>query len=163
MLKPAILFKDEIQKKFAEIMYSEDAFYYNGYAHCNLPIKIEPDECLYQWAICDDDKVVGYMSYRINMYTDSVDRFGLISFDKGNPVVVSDALYRIQQLVKKYRRIEWHCVSGNPAAKVYDKLCKRYNGYKATMHECTRDNDGNFRDSYIYEIFRKGVSNNVSE
>lgn len=163
MLKPAILFKDEIQRKFAEIMYSEDAFYYNGYAHCNLPIKIEPDECLYQWAICDNDEVVGYMSYRINMYTDSVDRFGLISFDKGNPVVVSDALYQIQQLIKKHRRIEWHCVGGNPAARVYDSICERYNGYKATLHECTRDNDGNFRDSYIYEIFRKGVTDNDSE
>lgn len=163
MLKPAILFKDEIQKKFAEIMYLDDAFYYNGYAHCNLPIKIEPDECLYQLAICDNDEVVGYVSYRINMYTDSVDRFGLISFDKGNSTVVKDVLYLIQQLVKKYRRIEWHCVGGNPAARVYDSICERYNGYKATLHKCVRDNDGNFRDSYIYEIFRKGASDNDSE
>ena len=31
MLKPAILFKDELERKFEEQMYTQDFFYYTGF------------------------------------------------------------------------------------------------------------------------------------
>ena len=161
MLKPAILYKDIIEKKFAELMYTKESFYYHGYQHCNVVPVIKPEDCYYMYAIIDDtkegeDAVVGYLTYYINLYTDSVDRFGLISFDKGNCTVTLDTFGLLQELVKKHRRVEWNCVGGNPVARVYDKFCKKYNGYKSVHHKCTKDNEGNYLDSYTYEILDHG-------
>ena len=161
MLKPAILYKDIIEKKFAELMYTKSAFYYMGYPHANVLPQIKVDECYYLYAIIDESKrgedaVVGYLTYFINLYTDSVERFGLISFDKGNYTVTFDTFALLRELVKKHRRVEWHCVGGNPAAKTYDKFCERYHGYKSVHHKCTKDADGNYLDSYTYEILDHG-------
>ena len=101
MLKPAILYKTQIEQKFAELMYTEDAFLYNGYSHsCVLP-EIKPEEGYYQWAILDGETVVGYLTYFINGYSDSVERFGLISFDKGNLTVTLDTFTELKRLVKE--------------------------------------------------------------
>lgn len=157
MLKPAILYKTQIEQKFAELMYTEDAFLYNGYSHsCVLP-EIKPEEGYYQWAILDGETVVGYLTYFINGYSDSVERFGLISFDKGNLTVTLDTFTELKRLVKEHRRVEWGCVGGNPAESAYDKFCAKYNGYKSIRHKCIRDNLGNFRDSYTYEILREMI------
>lgn len=157
MLKPAILYKEEIERKFAEIMYTEDAYYYMGYSHANILPEIKPGEGYYQYAVLDGNEVVGFLSYYINNYNDSAERFGMISFKKGNLTLTFDAYWLIKDVIKKYRRVEWHCVGGNPVAKVYDKLCEKYNGYKSVHHKCTKDLNGNYRDSYTYEILNHGL------
>ena len=152
MLKPAILYKDIIERKAYEIMYTDDYFYYIGYAHSCVPIEVKPQEGVYQWAICDEDNIIGFISYCLNAYTNSVDRFGLISFDKGNSVLASDVIQLLEKLISEHRRIEWRCIEGNPVSKAYDHFCKRHNGYKAILHKCVIDDFGKYRDTYIYEI-----------
>lgn len=153
MLKPAILFKEEIESKFAEIMYTRDAFFYNGYCHACEPLQVDSDECAYRYAVVDkDDNVIGFFSYSYNWYTDSIERFGLISFDKNNVTVVADVLQEMRRLVKTYRRIEWQCVGSNPVNKVYERFCKKYNGHITVHHKCVREINGEFVDSITYEI-----------
>jgi hypothetical protein len=154
MLKPAILYKDQIESQFLELVYSDDYFYYNGYAHESELPKICLDTGLYQFAILDGDDVVGFISYRIDIPTDCIHRFGLISFRKENLVVVADALHELKRLIKNHRRIEWYCVSSNPASKLYDKICEHYNGNKLTLHQATCTPNGEIIDCYIYEILR---------
>lgn len=164
MLKPAILYKEELEKKFAELLYTEDYFYYNGYAHCNDLPTIKPEDSYYQYAIIDKDKVVGYLTYYVNMWSDSAERFGMISFNKGNLTVTMDVYAIIKELIKKHRRIEWRCIEGNPVNRIYKKIVEKYNGYISTAHKCCVDNDGNYRDSYTYEILKeRAISNEVSK
>jgi hypothetical protein len=160
MLKPAILYKEELEKKFAELLYTQDYFYYNGYAHCNDLPTIKTEDCYYQYAILDGDKLVGYLTYYVNMWSDSVERFGLISFEKGNLTVSADVFSKIKEMVRRYRRVEWRCIEGNPVNKVYRKLIERYNGYISTAHKCCVDNDGNYLDNYIYEILKERIDSN---
>ena len=125
MLKPAILYKQELEKLFAEKIYTEDFFYYVGYPqYFEIPeIKVREND--YQWAILDDDKVIGYFAYRIELYTDSVYSFGLISFDKGNIKLARDVYNKLTELVVKHHRVEWRIIGGNPAARAYSRFCKK--------------------------------------
>ena len=156
MLKPAILYEKELTELFKTILYTDDYFYYCGYGHCHSIPEFKVCDNYYNLAIVDDDNdhVVGYLSYYIDSGTDGVERFGLISFDKGNMTVISDTKKRFEELVKTHKRVEWRCVEGNPVLPVYDKMVQRYNGYKHTLHKATLANDGTIRDCYIYEIVK---------
>ena len=50
MLKPALLYTQEITRKFAEHLYTTDYFYYCGYPCGNSLPKIEEKDDLYQYA-----------------------------------------------------------------------------------------------------------------
>ena len=91
MLKPALLYAQEITRKFTEHLYTTDYFYYCGYCCGSSLPKIEENDDLYQFAIVDsDDNVIGFLTYRISDYSDTVQSFGLFSFDKGNPLLGRD-------------------------------------------------------------------------
>ena len=161
MLKPAVLYKEELERKFAECLYSEEYFLYAGYATCNELPKIEAKDNSYQWAAVDGEGVVGYFAYQIQPETDTALNFGLYSFDKGNPVVGLDVYGKMKELILGHRRIEWRMIGGNPAKTAYDKLCGRYGGNCVRLHQVTRDAAGVWRDEYIYEIWRGGESGMV--
>lgn len=82
--------------------------------------------CLYQYAIVDKEKVIGFLTYRIDIYSNNVYNFGLYSFDKGNYIIGKDLFTKMEELVKKYHRLEWKMIAGNPVKKHYDKFCKKY-------------------------------------
>lgn len=156
MLKPALLYKDELEEKFAEVMYNDDYFLYMGYAHGHELPKIEPQDNVYQWAIVNrQDKVIGWFAYRIDSHNDCVYHFGLYSFDRGNPIIGKDVFEKMEELVMTHRRIEWRVIGGNPVIRHYDKFCERFLGNKLTMHSVTKDHNGVYRDEHLYEIMRE--------
>lgn len=156
MLKPAILYKSEIEKLFAEVMYSDDYFYYMGYAHGHVLPEVKPTDNIYQWAIVNKaNEVIGWFAYRIDQETDSVYNFGLYSFDKGNVLIGKDVFEKMEELIARYRRVEWRVIEGNPVIRSYDKLCEKHNGNKVTFHKITKGPDGTYRNEYIYEILSK--------
>lgn len=160
MLKPALLYTNEITRKFTEHLYTTDYFYYCGYYCGNSLPKIEEEEDLYQYAIVDStDNVIGFLRYRVNDYNDTVQDFGLFSFDKGNPILGIDVFHKLEQLIKNHHRVEWRVVGNNPVKRHYDKYCKRHNGYIHHFHETTKDKKGNYIDSYLYEIINRRCFN----
>lgn len=163
MLKPAILFKDELEKKFAAEIYTDKYFYYCGYGYdFELPtIKAQSEH--YQWAITEPidnftDRVIGYLAYRINPTTDNVYNFGLYSFDEGNQTVIRDTFEKLEELVKDHHRIEWRVIEGNHAKRGYDAFCDKHNGNCVCLHDVTKDLKGEYRNEYIYEIRGKITS-----
>ena len=158
MLIPTITRQDDIISAFRRLLYSNELFYYTGYPACNeLPV-INCETGIYQYAIVDsDDKLIGFFQYHINLVMDTVDRFGLISFDIGNITVTLDAMQKMQELIRDHRRVTWNCIEGNPVSRVYDRICSHYNGYKSIMHKCTRNDNGEYLDSYVYEILNGGI------
>jgi hypothetical protein len=153
MLVPAILYKDKIEKEFAKVLYTEDYFYYSGYCYCNSLPEIRAEDCLYQFAMIDSGKnLVGYLAYRVDITSNSVNSFGLYSFDRGNPIVEKDLFKKMEELVSKYHRVEWRMIGGNPVQKHYDEFCKRHGGNCVVLHDVCKDDSGNYHDEYIYEI-----------
>ena len=155
MLVPAILYKDEIRKSFLKYIYSDDMIKYTGYLGYSTPeIAEENDGSLYQYAIVDNDRLIGYFTYQIDWYTSCAHCFGLFSFDKGNRIIGLDVYGALQKIINGYHihRIEWRMVGGNPVEKHYDKFCKRYNGRKFVLTDAIKDRNGEYHDDVIYEI-----------
>lgn len=157
MLKPAILYKDIIEEKFAEQLYSDDFFYYSGYGACNSLPEIKAEDNRYQWAIVSEgtDEVIGYFAYYIDYGTDTVSNFGLYSFKRTGFLIGRDVLNKMEELIKEHRRIEWRMIGGNPVKRSYDKLCEMYHGNCVHLHDVTQDAHGGWHDEYIYEIVHK--------
>ena len=156
MLKPALLYKDILEKKFIEYFYTDEYFFYSGCSTCREPqIIIHQDNC-YQWAIVNNkEQVIGYLSYTIQVETDTVFNFGLYSFDKGNIIIGKDVFEKMEELIKDHRRIEWRMLAGNPAKRSYDRFCKKHNGNYVHLHKVCKDTHGIYHDEYIYEIVKE--------
>ena len=160
MLQPAVLYADEIKKEFAKRFYTEEMYYYVGWAHCQTELlthdTLAKCENKYCYASVDmsgeTPKLIGYIDYQIEPETNCACKFGIISFDKGNPTFGVDVFNTIKKLIHQVHRIEWRMVGGNPVKKHYDKLCEMFNGNIVCLHDTAKDNNGNYRDSYIYEI-----------
>ena len=154
MLVPAILYKDEIIKCMQKYFYTDDMMYATGCMENWVPNIVEsPEEGCYQWAMVDsNDKLIGFLVYRVDFYVSKAYNFGLFSFDRGNVLVGKDVYTKLEELVNTYHRVEWRAVSGNPACRGYDNFIKRHNGNKHILKDCIKDRNGNYHDDIIYEI-----------
>lgn len=161
MLTPAILYKNQIEKEFQKLYYTEDMFYYTGCLAQWYPnIKDIPGDGDFDYAIVNNvSKLIGYLSYKADYYCSKVYNFGLVSFDRGNPIICNDLYKKLEELVSRFHRIEWRMVGGNPVEKHYDKFCKLHNGKKHILKDSIRDKSGNYHDDVIYEIVKDGELN----
>lgn len=115
-------------------------------------ISDNPDEGRFDFAIVSNNKLIGYLSYQVDYYVSKAYNFGLMSFDRGNPVVGKDVFEKLEELASTLHRVEWRMVGGNPAERGYDKFCRKHNGSKHVLKDSIRDATGNYCDDVIYEI-----------
>ena len=155
MLVPAILYKEEIIKEFQKLYYTDDMLFETGCLEQWCPnISDMPKEGRFDYAITNKNKLIGYLSYQIDYYTSKAYNFGLMSFDRGNPIIGKDLFEKLKELVSTMHRVEWRMVGGNPVEKHYDKFCKKYNGNKHILKDSIKDKNGKYRDDIIYEIVK---------
>ena len=162
MLVPAILYKYEIQAKFEKHFYTDSMIYYNGCLESGVPnIEEGNDGYDYQYAIVDNDKLIGYFSYRIDWYSSSANCFGLFSFDKNNKVIGLDVYRELKKIISDYHihRLEWRMIGGNPVEKHYDRFCEKYHGKKFVLTDAIKDRYGKYHNDIIYEIIFKNRNN----
>lgn len=165
MLVPALLYKEELEKRFTEMMYDNRMFYYAGYAHCHEIPKISSTDYNYQYAsirpntvteskkLNGEYEVIGYLAYRVDSVIDTVHNFGLVGFcDKLNTTFAKDLMEKMEELCAMYHRVEWRMIGGNPVQRTYDKFCKKHGGNSVILHDAAKDEDGNYHDEIIYEI-----------
>ena len=150
MLKPAILFKQELSNKFKQYYYTDDMMFETGCLNnWNPDIHENPNSETYQYAIVNkDNKIIGYLAYCIDWYSSRAYGFGLFSFERGNSIVGFDLFNEMEKLIHDYKlhRVEWRMVGGNPVEKHYDKFCKLHNGKKHILKDSIRDKNGNIVD-----------------
>lgn len=159
MLIPAILKKNDILESFKRYYYSDDMMYETGCLGNWIPnIQEETESGRFQYAIVDtNDKLIGYLDYSIDWYSSCAHRFGLFSFDRGNPIIGKDLFEEMDKLINQYKlhRIEWRMIGGNPVERGYDRFCKRFNGTKHILKDVVKDRHGNYHDDIIYEIINE--------
>lgn len=156
MLKPAILYKEEIEREIRKRYYTDAMFYASASLDNYTPdIKDNSSEGLFQYAILDTDKIIGYIGYHIDYYVSRAYSFLIFSFadTPEEKYRFGKAVYEIiDGLTHQFHSIEWRAVQGNPACRAYDKIVKRHNGHKLVLRDSNRDKYGNYHDDYIYEI-----------
>ncbi len=163
MIVPAIVYKDEIEKWSDLHRYSESMFLYNGSPQqARINVLTDDTEGRYQWAIIDRDaKLVGYISYNIDYFSSCAYSFGLVAFTDDHRSLALGILSAIKHLKHlNLHRIEWRCISDNPAKakylKIIEQLHRKYN--QLTLHEYIKDESGKYHDMDIFEIFMEELN-----
>ena len=152
---PAVAYKDEIIKHSDILRYSEKMLFYNGcYEHGRINIETESTNGRYQWAIVDkDNNLVGYISYQADYYSGSIYSFGLINFTDNHAALTAGVLQAVKHIKSlNPHRIEWRCVSDNPACIRYSKIVKRFGGRSVKLHDVFKDTGGRYHDEDLFEI-----------
>lgn len=156
MLKPAQLYKDELQKKNIETWYDQRYMYYHsGTGACD--IELADNNCdKHQFVSVDkDDNVIGYISYKIDWCALNADNFGIISYDMGNIEFAKDCYKAVCDLFEKYHmnRVGWFAFADNPAIRGYRNFIKRHGGKEcAYLRQVSKLTDGKLHDAVEFEI-----------
>lgn len=165
MLKPAVLYKEELEKKFKEVFYDLKYQYFTHGAMNNVPDIPDNNEKFHCFASVDEnDNVIGYVSYGVDWEAMTTVGFGAISFVPGGSVIYAyDLRKAIDDIFMKFNfnRIEWWAYADNPAIRGYDAFIKRYGGSRVGyLHQNVKLLDGKVHDSIIYEILRENYLKN---
>lgn len=118
MLVPAVLYKEQITKEFQKLYYTEDMLFETGCLEQWRPeIEDIPSAGRFDYAIVSGNKLIGFLSYQVDYYCSSAYNFGLMSFDRGNPIIGKDVFEKLEELVSTLHRVEWRMIGGNPAER----------------------------------------------
>lgn len=161
MLKPALMYKKKIEDGFASYFYSDDMMYFTGGVTNHLVcIQDENKGDLYQYAVIgEDNKLIGYIYYKVDLYSSRVTDVGAFSFVRGNPLMGRELYDLLEELVNKFHTITFLAISGNHAIKGYDKFLEMHSdiGKKHTLTDSFKDKYGNYHDTYIYEFINNKI------
>lgn len=177
MLIPAIIYKEEIEKQFALLQYTDKMLWYTGSIdNYDMEVKTEGDKCAF--AIVHGGQVVGYISFRVDWYCSMAYNFSLIKFMdiyfnctkqeyRGSTPLMASAIREVIRKVEDFNlhRIDFRCVSGNPAEIKYWRILKLveksgkwyWHGIKFTDN--IKDRQGKYHDTICYELIRKEAEN----
>lgn len=158
MLVPAILHKEDLEKKFLNTWYVPEYFYYYDDNPYIPEYENNPNSKREFVSINENNEVIGYFSYQIDRSINGAYNFGLISFDMGNIKFIRDIEQGVEDIFLKFglTRMEWMCYADNPAARGYQKFVNRHGGIKAgTLRQVAKTMDNKIHDVYIFEILRE--------
>lgn len=163
MLKPAQLYKDRLYEEYVKTWYKPENIYYTGWTGDSTPEIPDNNYDSHHFVSVDENgNLIGYISYSVDWISMNADRFGIISFDRGNIVFAKDVYTAVCDLFKKYHmnRISWTAYTDNPAIRGYRNFIKRCGGRECGYHrQVARLQDGKLHDSVEFEIlaseFRK--------
>ena len=152
------MYKDEIYNLSLAKTYSNTAYMYSGGGLPNSEIEVTNDPKRMQYAILDKDQVIGYFTYFLDYENAKADGFGLISFtDKPNLIIGLDVKHEVMKILrnKRIHKLSWWSSGENPAISGYTKFCKMYNGDIHRLKDHYINKDGEFCDTYIFEIVKR--------
>lgn len=163
MIKPAQLYKDKLLEEYVKTWYKLENIYYTGWTGDRVPEIPDNNYDSHHFVSVDkNDKLIGYISYSVDWVSMNADRFGIISFDKGNIEFARDVYKVICALFEVYHmnRVSWFAYVENPAIRAYRNFIKNHGGKECGYYrQIAKLQDGQLHDSVQFEIlaseFRK--------
>lgn len=156
MLKPAQLYEDKLKAENVKSWYKQENIYWNGGCgayEINLP---DNNYDSHHFVSVDkDDNIIGYITYAVDWMAMSADRFGIISYRKGNVEFARDLYQVITNCFEIFHlnRVSWCCYADNPAIRGYRNFIKRHGGRECGYYrQITKLQDGKLHDSVDFEI-----------
>lgn len=159
MLKPAILYSDDLIHKFRKVWFEDKYKFWNNTSYFDDWNPSDTTWTNHQFASVDDNIVIGYIGYSIDRADgDIVNNLNIINFEnKPSTTFAADMKQAITDIFEKYnfRKLNFTVVIGNPVEKHYDRLIKRYGGrIVGVRKQNCRLIDGKYYDEKLYEIMR---------
>ena len=159
MLKPAILYKEEITRLYHSVCWFNDKYKYYNYNSYWHTFTVEDKSC--DWhefvSIDKDGNLLGYIHYYVDRITLNCRNFGAINFTD-NPTFARDLLQVFKDIFERFNfhKVSFGCVIGNPVELTYDRLCQKYGGRILCIDkEETKLDDNKYYDVKRYEIMRE--------
>lgn len=156
MLKPAQLYREELQEENINAWYQPKNIYWNGgVGDESIDLPDDNYDSHHFVSVDKNDNVIGYICYSVDWNALSADRFGMISFRKGNIEFAKDVYRAICNIFKVYHlnRIQWCCFTDNPAIRGYRNFIKKHGGRECGYYrEKARLQDGLLHDMVDFEI-----------
>lgn len=169
MLVPASLYKEEIEKQFKAIQYTDKYLWYTGSLdNYDMEVKTECDK--FAFAIVCQEHLIGYISFRVDWYCSMAYNFSLIRFSDAfveiggaATITIARDIREVIRMIEGFNlhRIDFRCVSGNPAEQKYDKIVDRildkgvYDCNMPTFKDNIKDTHGKYHDTICYELIRR--------
>lgn len=171
MLVPAACYKEEIEKQFKAIQYTDKYLWYTGSIdNYDLEVKTEGDK--FAFAIVESCQVIGYISFRVDWYCSMAYNFGLIKFlplyfdnptqeYKDSTKVMASAIREVIRMIESFNlhRIDFRCISGNPAERGYDGILKlfedKYDIARGVFRDNMKDPYGKYHGTIMFELIKK--------
>ena len=159
MLKPAFIYKDKLQQKYNEIIFTDKYKFYNCNAYWEYELKLDQNSwnTIEMVSVDLSDNVIGFFRAAICREDEKVSSLGVVNFYDANTVFAKDLAQFIKDLLFKFRfrKVEWSVVVGNPAESMYDRFISKYGGQiTGIKRQTVRLDDGEYYDMKGYEIFR---------
>lgn len=165
MLVPAITYKETIEQEFKKIQYSDKYLWYTGSID-NYDIEVKTEGDKFAFAIItyihSREVLAGYVSFRVDWYCSMAYNFSLIKFLDAS-MVMARAIREVMRMVESFNlhRIDFRCVSGNPAEFSYWRIMKlveksgKWHWNEIKFTDNIRDKQGNYHDTIVYELIRR--------
>ena len=172
MLVPAACYKEEIEKAYARLAYTEKLMWYDGCID-NFRHELTDESDKYHFAIVENNTLLGYISFRVDWYCSMAYNFGLMSFIdeyaddndfygcKSTKPAIFKAIREVIRMVESFNlhRIDWRCVGGNPAERGYLGILKhfedKYDIARGVFRDNMKDRYGNYHDTIMFEMIKK--------
>lgn len=159
MLKPALLYAQQLKEKHIGTWFDDRYMYYRGCSG-DFDISLHDNNIdTHEFVSVDkNDNVIGYISYHVDWCAMNTDNIGIISYDLGNVEFVKDCFKAICDLFEKYHmnRIGFFVYADNPARRGYENFIKKHGGRAcAYFHQIRRLSDGRLHDGIEFEILKE--------
>lgn len=163
MLTRAILYEEQLKKKYIEAT-SDDYFkFYFSSAHRSFNLDVcNNDYWTIQMVSVDkNNNIIGFMSVSIDDDSKVVNNFGLINFTKKpNIIFSSDVMKFLRMLRDNYNasKFEFNAFVGGEGDKIYRKFIEKHGGRIVGIYKnATKLIDGKYYDSIMFEIMREDM------
>lgn len=158
MLKPAFLYKNQLNETYHKIIYNEKyKFLIEDVWEYNIKIEESDANSIQLVSIDENENVIGFLQANLNREINHVTSLEVINFNEINYTYSKDFNNFIRDLTEKFgfKKITFEVILGSPYEKLYDKHLKRFNGRVVGIKKAeVRLADGKYYDVKIYEIFK---------
>lgn len=134
-------------------------YYFNNSFYQDVEVDRNDWNRIQMVSVDEKQKLHGYLSVNLKQNMGAADQMCVISFNgKSDYVFSADCLDFIRYLFvdRGIERLEWDVVIGNPAEKMYDKLCKKLGGnIIGICHKAAMLTNRQVVDLKLYEAFKE--------
>lgn len=161
MLKQAIAHKEDLNKLYLDNIFTEKMKFASTSTYKDFEIRFdENDWHKIQMVSIDKGKIIGYIEASINRDRDSISGMQFMNFsDKKKDVETFsfDCAELFIKLRKRFRKISFTCIIGNPAEAIYDEklVASGIAQIAGIKKQHVRLTDGKYYDLKMYELFGK--------
>ena len=163
MLKQAILYEEQLKRKYIEAVCDDYfKYYFDSCREFSLKIYDSDYWTIQMVSIDKNNNIIGFISVNMNYNSRVANRFGIMNFTKTpNITFAIDVIKFLRDLRDKYdvSKFEFMAFVGAPAEMMYQKFIKRHGGrVVGTYKNSTKLVDGKYYDSRMFEIMREDMN-----